>query len=253
MTTYINLPIKIAGQILTVPTAADLPTVCIPEGSIRYIEDTGELVIWDGVAWGFKLDALEVNDLIVNNIALLNAQVVEIGDNCLLLNNDVTGTPTEDAGIEVERGDEPNAQLKWVEADDCWYHGVEGNLFPIPKSSTNPGKLTLNCDVSAAVLDWVVLSQVTPGSVEVVSDNTYDDLILGIICAKPTSITCEVLTQGRIDGLAGLTPGKRAFISTSGVANTSRPLTGSVQVVGKAISATELLVEVSGVKVRLTP
>jgi hypothetical protein len=42
------------------------------------------------------------------------------GDNIIVLNADVTGTPTEDAGIEVERGASANATLIWVEADDAW-------------------------------------------------------------------------------------------------------------------------------------
>lgn len=249
MGTYVHLPIQIAGQILEVETAADLPTICVPEGSIRYIKDTNELVIWDGTQWGFWLDSLEVNDLIVNNIALINAQVVEIGDNCLLLNNDVTGAPTEDACVEIERGDEPNAQLYWDETTDQWYHGTDGNLQPITQDAISTVKVEFTCDASAAVYDWVIMSQTVTGKVESVVNNNYDDLIVGVICDKPTSTTCNVMMLGRLDGFAGLTPGFRVFVDTGGTPSTSKPPTGAVQVLGLAISTTEMLVDVQRSKV----
>ena len=68
---------------------------------------------------------------------LIATTTVSTGDNCILLNDDVTGTPTEEAGIEVERGTELNAQLKWNETLDRWEHGTVGNLVPIGSSSTD--------------------------------------------------------------------------------------------------------------------
>ena len=105
MTNFKQLHLTFAGQIETVTTAANLPNVGIVEGAIRYIEDTDVVTMWDGTAWGgLKFDSLVVDNLTVNNIAYINANVVEIGDNMIVLNNDVTGTPTENAGLSVERG-----------------------------------------------------------------------------------------------------------------------------------------------------
>lgn len=60
-------------------------------------------------------------DLTVNgDTTTLNTQTLEVEDNKVLLNKGVTGTPTLDAGIEVERGNYPNAELFWDESEDKW-------------------------------------------------------------------------------------------------------------------------------------
>lgn len=60
-------------------------------------------------------------DLTVNgDTTTLNTQTLEVEDNKVVLNSNVTGTPTLDAGIEVERGDAPNAELFWDESAGKW-------------------------------------------------------------------------------------------------------------------------------------
>jgi hypothetical protein len=54
--------------------------------------------------------------------------VITTGDNIIVLNDDVTGAPTEDAGIEVERGTSLNAQFLWDETGDFWVAGDSGDL-----------------------------------------------------------------------------------------------------------------------------
>lgn len=136
MQNFKQLHLTFAGQIETVLTAADLPTVGIVEGAIRYIEDTDAVTMWNGSAWvGMTFDSLTVNNLTVNSIAYINANVVEIGDNIIVLNNDVTGAPTEDAGLSIERGDENDAVLLWDEDTDQWLAGTEGDLSPLISSS----------------------------------------------------------------------------------------------------------------------
>ena len=63
---------------------------------------------------------------------IVNTETVTIDDNILVLNNNQTGSPTENAGIEVERGDSLNKQLLWDETNDYWTVGSEtfvANLF----------------------------------------------------------------------------------------------------------------------------
>lgn len=57
----------------------------------------------------------------------VNSQTLSIADNLVDLNSDVvSGTPTENAGIRVMRGDELPAQLRWNETNDHWevYNGT---------------------------------------------------------------------------------------------------------------------------------
>jgi hypothetical protein len=50
----------------------------------------------------------------------INTTELNVEDNIITLNHGVTGTPSLDAGIEVERGDETNAQLLWDESAGAW-------------------------------------------------------------------------------------------------------------------------------------
>lgn len=50
----------------------------------------------------------------------VNSNVVNIGDNIITLNADETGSPTQDAGIEIERGTAANRSLIWNETSDEW-------------------------------------------------------------------------------------------------------------------------------------
>lgn len=58
----------------------------------------------------------------------VNTTNMEITDNQIVLNNGQTGTPatTLRSGIEVERGDETNAQLEWNDNGDYWQAGLSG-------------------------------------------------------------------------------------------------------------------------------
>ena len=50
----------------------------------------------------------------------VNSNTVAIGDSIMVLNNDEAGTPSENAGIEIERGTSTNVSLLWNEGTDYW-------------------------------------------------------------------------------------------------------------------------------------
>ena len=50
----------------------------------------------------------------------VNSTTVNIGDNILVLNSDETGTPSQNAGFEVERGTSDNVSFLWDETNDRW-------------------------------------------------------------------------------------------------------------------------------------
>lgn len=60
-------------------------------------------------------------DLTVNGTTTtVNSNVVEIGDSIITLNADETGSPSQDAGIEIERGTSDNRSLLWDESAGVW-------------------------------------------------------------------------------------------------------------------------------------
>jgi len=50
----------------------------------------------------------------------VNSNTVNIGDSIITLNSDETGAPSQDAGIEIERGTSPNRSLIWDESAGEW-------------------------------------------------------------------------------------------------------------------------------------
>ena len=65
-------------------------------------------------------------DLTVNGTqTILNTETLTVDDNIIVLNNNVTGTPTEDAGIRIERGSQANKDLFWDESEGYWSVGSE--------------------------------------------------------------------------------------------------------------------------------
>ena len=60
-------------------------------------------------------------DLTVNGTTTtVNSNTVNIGDSIITLNSDETGAPSQDAGIEIERGTSPNRSLIWDESAGVW-------------------------------------------------------------------------------------------------------------------------------------
>ena len=60
-------------------------------------------------------------NLTVNGtVTYVNSNTVEIGDNILLLNRDEVSSPSQNAGIEVERGTSTNVSFIWNETSDYW-------------------------------------------------------------------------------------------------------------------------------------
>jgi hypothetical protein len=72
-------------------------------------------------------------DLTVNGTTTtVNTETINLADNIILFNSNATGTPTENAGIEIERGDSDNRSLIWNEADGEWQlQANDGVYYPI--------------------------------------------------------------------------------------------------------------------------
>jgi|694.fasta_scaffold17535_4 hypothetical protein len=59
---------------------------------------------------------------VAGEVNFIQSNVVNIGDNIITLNADIAdnATPTEDAGIQVKRGNQPITGIYWRETDDKW-------------------------------------------------------------------------------------------------------------------------------------
>jgi len=70
----------------------------------------------------------------------INTETIELADNTIVLNSNAIGSATENAGIEIERGDDSNVSFLWDEATNYWTLGGQtlettgkilyGNVYP---------------------------------------------------------------------------------------------------------------------------
>ena len=60
------------------------------------------------------------NLIVQGTTTTVNSTAVAIGDNIMVLNKDEAGTPSANAGIEIERGTATNVSFLWNETNDNW-------------------------------------------------------------------------------------------------------------------------------------
>lgn len=87
------------------------------------------------------------NLLVEGTTTTINTNEVNIGDNILLLNSDETGTPSQNAGFEIERGISTNVSFLWDETSDRWTLGSQSLV-----ASSFIGSLTGNASTASKLL-----------------------------------------------------------------------------------------------------
>jgi hypothetical protein len=137
--------LTIAGSTgLTVTTNATSDTITLTNSGVTSIAGTtneievsgatGAITIGlpDNVTVAGKLTV--TGDLQVDGTTTtLNTETLAVEDNIVLLNKNVTGTPSTNAGIEVERGTSDNASITWNEGTDKWTAGITGSEIAIAR------------------------------------------------------------------------------------------------------------------------
>jgi len=85
----------------------------------------GSLAV-DATTGDFSGDVAVGGSLTVKGtVTTVNSETIELADNILLLNSNALGNASQNAGLEVERGDDLNVQLLWDETNNRWSVGAE--------------------------------------------------------------------------------------------------------------------------------
>ncbi len=77
------------------------------------------------------------NLTVQGNTTTLNTETLAVEDNKVLLNSSVTGSPSADAGIEIERGTSNNVEIRWNETSDKWTFTNDGTTYVNIASNTD--------------------------------------------------------------------------------------------------------------------
>lgn len=140
----------------------------------------------------FSSGVVVQGDLIVQGTTTtINSETITLDDNIIVLNNNYTGaTPTENAGIEVERGTQTNVQFIWDETSDFWsFSNTAGTYFEIASRTGTQNLLNKTIDGSLNTLSNIGNASLTNSSVTVTAGN---GLINGGSVSLGGSVTLDV-------------------------------------------------------------
>lgn len=131
-------------------------------------------------------------DLTVNGTTTtLNTTELLVEDNLITLNSTVTGSPTLNAGIEIERGTSANVSLRWNETSDTWELTRDGTNY---EEITTVGTVT-----SGDISDFAEAAQDAVGGILVDGNTvnfTYTDATPSISAEVTLATTSYLATTG---------------------------------------------------------
>ena len=117
--------------------------------------DGSDLVLPNNVRVGNNL-TIDGNLIVQGTQTILNTETLDVEDNIIKLNKNVTGAPSADAGIEIERGNETNSKIYWDESVDLWKLDSKGTVKTIAfdeeldtlRTNTNNNLDDITADIS---------------------------------------------------------------------------------------------------------
>ena len=193
---------------MTTPNIVKGQIALDPTNDTLYYVDESSTIVAVSLSWvknnsdiSTAENVIISGDLTVSGSTVtVNAETLLIEDNIIVLNTGVTGTPSTNAGIEVERGTSTNVQIRWNESTDKWQLTNDGtNFYDILNSSGIVGDLTGN-----------VTGNVT-GNLTGNSTGTHTGAVVG------NADTATKLLNARTISLTGPVTGSVSFDGTSNV------------------------------------
>ena len=135
---------------------------------------SGEISI--GQAVGTSSDVTFADVVVSGNLTVSGTQTIvnttslSIADNLMVLNSDASGSPTEDAGLQVNRGSSADVFFKYNETTDRWQFTNDGSTYvnlPTGTDDVAEGSTNLyytNARVDAYVNDSITTTDVSEGN-----------------------------------------------------------------------------------------
>jgi hypothetical protein len=183
-----------------------------PTNDLLYYVNEFNAVVSTSLSWVKNSSNISTTENVVisgdltvsGSTVTVNAETLLIEDNIIVLNTGVTGAPSTNAGIEVERGTSNNVQIRWDESTVKWQLTNDGtNFYDILNSSGITGDLTGN-----------VTGNVT-GNLTGNSTGTHTGAVVG------NADTATKLLNARTISLTGPVTGSVSFDGTSNVSITT--------------------------------
>lgn len=158
------------------------------------------------------------NLMVKGGMTVVQSELVEIYDNFITLNSNVTsGTPSEDAGIDIRRGSQTEARLMWSEADKVWKSGIVGSELPINPAFFDimPGDVSSNTSGKIGVLNYTARADHSHNLGQHNHTSTDGGLLTGD--HNINAATASKFKTPRIINLSGMVTGSTLFDGSTDV------------------------------------
>ena len=182
-------------------------------GTANEVEVSGSGSENSAVTIGLPNDVTITNNLTVGGdlnvtgtINSVNTTQVNIVDNKINLNTDFTGSPTADAGIRVERGEDADVEILWNETNDNWtltnngtnYHAiVRKYASDITTTESAPFTFTATHNLGTRDVTVQVFATASPyNQVECDVDHTSTSVVTLTFAEQPQAGQYRVVITG---------------------------------------------------------
>lgn len=221
-------------------TAVSFPAIPSASGSASGIVTTSTQTFAGDKT--FANNVVITGNLTVNGtVTTVNTETINLADNIITLNSNYAGSaPTENGGIEVERGTLANTSLVWNETSDRW-------------TFTNDGTTFYNIPISGdATVTSVALTQGNGITVTDTSSGTAKAFTIAANNATTSAVgVIELATQAEVDAgtdaVRAVTPSTLAtYVAAQAAADsyvTTLTATVGSQVVSHGLLTSDLIVQ----------
>jgi len=190
-------------------------TVIAPTINTTLINPISTLVTIDG-------HLTVTGDMIIGgSTTTINTTELYVADNVIRLNSDfTTGTPTENAGIEVLRGNLSTVSLRWNETSDHWEQTSNGTNYYRLLDTTDTGSGngldadTLDGEDGTYYLDWANVTDKPDPVVELTGDVSGQATMTNLGSINITT-TVDDDSHSHTNYLTGLTAGNLINVNTT--------------------------------------
>ena len=121
------------------------------DGLVEFRSNSDVIADFNTTTFTVGVDLIVTGDLTVNGtLTTLNTESVVIEVNILLLNSNMEGIPSLNAGLEVLRGDYTNTSLYWKESSNRWFVDVveDDNSAAVPTGISLDGHTHVHTDIT---------------------------------------------------------------------------------------------------------
>ena len=159
----------------------------------------------------------------------VNTETINLADNTITLNSNETGTPSQDGGIEIERGTSTNKTLVWNETTDKWTVGSETFVAGTFEGALTgnvtgdvTGDVTGNADTATALATARTIGGVSfdgSANINLPGVNTSGNQDTSGNAATATALeTARTIAGQSFDGSANITIASTDLSNTSNIA-----------------------------------